>query len=210
MVSEPNFILGIKQKSLASKEDSHVHITVRNHTCLSAGSRLHSISQPPWLTTVSRSSSPSNLCLSLSDLFTSSLYLSKPTPQTCSSASREENLEIRSTESYPRAVVSPEKSTTRRLRFLTSRSSSWYTRRPDGLVVHRSTWLENLVVIQRLTRFHAPPGSLASPSRAGGLSTRLPCAETLLLTSFDDVITPRQQPHKHVHVSPKHVIRHVN
>ena len=25
MVSEPNFVLGIKQKSLASKEDSHAH-----------------------------------------------------------------------------------------------------------------------------------------------------------------------------------------
>ena len=54
MVSEPNFVLGIKQKSLASKEDSHVHITVRSHTCLSTGSRLHSISQPPWLTVVSK------------------------------------------------------------------------------------------------------------------------------------------------------------
>ena len=56
MVSEPNFVLGIKQKSLASKEYSHVHITVRSHTCLSVGSRLHSISQPPWLTAVSKSS----------------------------------------------------------------------------------------------------------------------------------------------------------
>ena len=105
MVSEPNFVLGIKQKSLASKEDSHVHIIVRSHTCLSAGSRLHSISQPPWLTAVSRSSSPSNPCLSLSDLCTSSLCLSKPTQQTCSSASREENPEIQSTESYPHAAT---------------------------------------------------------------------------------------------------------
>ena len=55
MVSEPNFVLSIKQKSLASKEDSHVHITIRSHTCLSAGSRLHSISQVPWLIAVSRS-----------------------------------------------------------------------------------------------------------------------------------------------------------
>ena len=55
MVSEPNFVLGIKQKSLASKEDSHVHITIRSHRCLSAGSKLHSISQSPWLTNVSRS-----------------------------------------------------------------------------------------------------------------------------------------------------------
>ena len=96
----------------------------------------------------------------------------------------------------PRAAVSSGKSTTRRLRFLTSRSSSWSTRRPDGLIVHRSTWLENLVVIRRRTRPHAPPGFPASPSCAGGLSTRLPRAETLLLTSPDDVITPRQQPRK--------------
>ena len=82
-----------------------------------------------------------------------------------------------------RAAVSSEKSTTRRLKFLTSKSSSWSMRRLDGLVVHRSTWLENLVVIRRRTRLHAPPGFLASPSRAGGLSMRLPCAETLLLTS---------------------------
>ena len=84
MVSEPNFVLGIKQKSLASKEDSHVHITVRSHTCLSAGSRLHNILQPPWLIAVSKSSSPSNPCLFLLDLCKSSLRLSKPTSQTCS------------------------------------------------------------------------------------------------------------------------------
>ena len=76
------------------------------------------------------------------------------------------------------------------------RLSSWYTRRPEGLHVHRSTWPENLAVIRRCTRLNAPPGFQASPSRAGGLSTRLPRAETLLLTSHDDVITPRQQPRK--------------
>ena len=91
MVSKPNFVLGMKQKSLTSKEDSHVHITVRSHTCLSARSRLHSISQPPWLTTVSRSSSPSNPCLSLSDLHKSKPRLTKPTPQTCSPAHRDQN-----------------------------------------------------------------------------------------------------------------------
>ena len=55
MVSEPNFVLGIKLKSLASKEDPHMHITIRSHTCLFAGSRLHGISQPPWLCAVSKS-----------------------------------------------------------------------------------------------------------------------------------------------------------
>ena len=75
MVSDPNFVFGIKQTSLANKEDSHVHTGIRSHTCLSAGSRLHNISQPPWLTALSRSSSLSNLCLSLSKLCTTSLHL---------------------------------------------------------------------------------------------------------------------------------------
>ena len=91
MVSEPNFVLGIKQISLANKEDSHMHTAIRSHICLSAGSGLHSISQPPWLTAVSRSSSPSNPCLSLSDLHKSKPRLTKPTPQTCSPAYRDQN-----------------------------------------------------------------------------------------------------------------------
>ena len=68
MVSKPNFDLGIKQTSLASKEDSHVHITIRRHTCLSTGSRLHSMSQPPSLCAVSKSNnqairaSPYKIC----------------------------------------------------------------------------------------------------------------------------------------------------
>ena len=91
MVSKPNFVLGIKQKSLASKEDSHVHNDIKSHTCLSARSRLHSILQPPSLTTVSRFSNPSNPCLSLSNLCTTSLRLMKPTRQTCSTAYRDQN-----------------------------------------------------------------------------------------------------------------------
>ena len=91
MVSEPNFVLDIKQTSLANKEDSHMHTAIRSHTCLSVGSRLHSISQPPWLTAVSRSLSPSNPCLSLSNLCTTSLRLMKPTRQTCTMAYRDQN-----------------------------------------------------------------------------------------------------------------------
>ena len=105
MVSEPNFVLGIKQKSLASKEDSHVHITVRSHTCLSAESRLHSISQPPWLTTVSRSSTPSNPCLSLSNLCTTSFRLMKPTRQTCSTAYCDQNPGTRPPTAAARATM---------------------------------------------------------------------------------------------------------
>ena len=105
MVSEPNFVLGIKQISLANKEDSHVHTAIKNHTCLSAGSRLHSISQPPWLTAVSRSSSPSNPCLSQSDLHKSKPRLTKPTPQTCSPAYRDQNPRTRPPTAATRATT---------------------------------------------------------------------------------------------------------
>ena len=91
MVSKPNFDLGIKQTSLASKEDSHLHTIIRSHTRLATASRLHGISQLPWLTAVSRSSSPSNPCLSLSNLCTISLRLMKPTRQTCSTAYHDQN-----------------------------------------------------------------------------------------------------------------------
>ena len=60
MVSEPNFVLSIKQTSLASKEDSRMHTTIWSHTCLSIGSRLHGIMQPPWLSAVSKSNNQPN------------------------------------------------------------------------------------------------------------------------------------------------------
>ena len=60
MVSEPNFVLDIKQISLTNKEDSHMHTAIKSHTCLSTGSRLHGISQPPWLNVVSKSNNQAN------------------------------------------------------------------------------------------------------------------------------------------------------
>ena len=57
-------------------------------------------------------------------------------------------------------------------------------------------------------RLHAQPGFLASPSRAGehlrsSNAPKNPC--WCHLTSSNDVIIPRQQPRKHVHVNPSHV-----
>ena len=63
----------------------------------------------------------------------------------------------------PRASVISEKSPTRRLRFLTSRSCSWYTRRHDGLLVHRSTKPRHPTSNGSRTRHHArtmAPGTL--------------------------------------------------
>ena len=77
----------------------------------------------------------------------------------------------------PRAAVSFGKSLTRRLKFLTSRSSSWYMCRPEGLHVHRSSELETPTLIRPYMRPYVPLGVPASPSRASRLSTRLPRAE---------------------------------
>ena len=140
MVSEPNFVLGIKQKSLASKEDSHVHITIRSHTCLSAGSRFHSISQPPWLTAMSRSSNQASRDLTYQICANPSFSCqNQPHRRAPRSPARKTQKSGKPKPSHapPRAAVSFRKSPPCRLRFLTSKSSSWFTRCPDGLVVHR-------------------------------------------------------------------------
>ena len=42
-----------------------MHTIIRSHTCLPAGSRLHDISQPPWLTIVSKSNKPNKPWLNI-------------------------------------------------------------------------------------------------------------------------------------------------
>ena len=72
---------------------------------------------------------------------------------------------------------------TRRRRFSTPRLDLSYTRRQYGLVVHRSTWPENLVVIWRCTRHHAPLGFrllLHAPVALHALAT---CQNQLLMSS---------------------------
>ena len=142
MVSEPNFVLGIRQTSLTNKEDSHVHTAIRSHTYLFAGSRLHSISQPSWLTAVSRSQaqairvSPNQICAHQAFACRNRSHRRAPRPP---ARKTQKSGQPKASHAPPRAAVSSEKSLTRCLRFLTSRSSSWSTHRPYGLVVHRST-----------------------------------------------------------------------
>ena len=214
MVSELNFVLGIKQTSLASKEEYHVHTIIRSHTCFSAGSWLHGILQPPWLCAVSKSNKLKQsrdlilqICANPYFAWWNQHHRRAPRPL----VKETQKLDLQLQPHVPPRVDNGSwNSHTCRRRFSTPRLDLSHTCRQEGLVVHRSIWPENLVVIRRGTRLHASLGFLASPSRAGGLSTRLPRVETLLLTS-SDVITPRQQPHKHVYVSKSHVSpRHVS
>ena len=215
MVSEPNFVLDIKQTSLANKEDSHVHTAIRSHTCLSAGSRLHSISQLPWLTAVSRSSSPSNPCLSLSNRCTTSLRLMKPTRQTCSMAYHDQNLRTWPPTAAARAITHgqrllelshvlpqildsqlgshsyvPPRRPCRPPIYLAWESGGW-------LLLHvppRATWVSDFSSTRWWTR------------------TLLTCAENCYwchLTSSDDVITPRQQPCKDLYIRPSPRQQHI-
>ena len=193
MVSEPNFVLGIKQTSLASKEDdSHVHITIRSHTCLSAGSRLHGISQPPWLCAMSKSNnqaicaSPYQICAH--QAFAWWNQLDRPAPRHIATKTQEPDRQ-RQPHAPSRADNGSWNSHTRRHRFSTPSLDLSHTHCQDGLVVHRSTWPENLVVIRRCTRFQAPPGFLTFPPCASEHCTAKNCC-WCHLTSPDDVIIP--------------------
>ena len=111
----------------------------------------------------------------ISNLRKSKPCLTKPTPQTCSTTFHDQNPKIWSPKALPRATTCLSclrKSPICRLKFLTSRSSSWYTRCPDGLLVHRSTEPEIPALIRTYTRPHAPLRFPASLARASGLLAR--------------------------------------
>ena len=143
MVSEPNFVLGIKQKSLASKEDPHMHITIRSHTCLSAGSRLHGISQPPWLYVVSKSNQA--ICASTYQICAHQAFACRNRPHR-----RAPRPLARKTQKFgqpkpshepPRAAVSSGISPTRHIRILIGRS---FLVTRVALLASSSTDLQNL------------------------------------------------------------------
>ena len=158
MVSKPNFVLGIKQTSLASKENSHVHITIRSHTYLSAGSRLHGISQPPWLCAVSKSNNQvirvSSYQICAHQVFAWWNQQDKRAPRHIATKTQEPNLQ-RQSHAPPHAKNGSWNSHTRHRRFSTPNSDLSHMCRQDGLVVSRSTWLENLIIIRRHTRLHS-------------------------------------------------------
>ena len=111
-----------------------------------------------------RSTNSSKPVTSISDLCTLSLCLIKPTRQTCSMAYHDQNPGTRPPTEAARTTTHDNgswNSHTRRRRFLTLSSDLSHTSRQDGLVVPRSTWLENLVIIRRFTCQHAPPGYLS-------------------------------------------------
>ena len=94
---------------------------------------------------------------------------------------------------------------THRHNFLMCSSSIGHTRPPIGHVDHRSAYRRNMAFNRCYTRLHTPPGFLTSPSLTGEHRTLLPRAKNYCwchLTLPDDVITPRQQPCKHLHINP--------
>ena len=164
MVSDPNFILGIKWTSLASKEDSHVHITIRSHTCLFTGSRLHDILQPPWLCAMSKSNNQA-ICVSPYQICAHQAFAwwnqqDKRASQHIATKTQELNLQWQL--HAPTHVDNGSWNFhTHCWRFSTPSSDLSHMRCQDGLVVPWSTWAENLVIIRRHTHPHAPPGYLS-------------------------------------------------
>ena len=267
MVSESNFILGIKQTSLVSKEDSHVHITDRSHTCLSTGSRLHSISQPPWLTVVSRSSNQASrdltyqICANPSFAWRNQNHRHAPRPF---ATKTQKSGHPKPCHAPPHASVVSRMSP-RTVKNLETQLDHSHTRHHVGLTAR---WSAKPEKSGRLLCSHAPTRAayvarsfpctatisscvahpLATRAVLSPMSTtNLPTEEMWLstnvarafmrhldfwlllhvpvnithpchmlkhccwchLTSPDDVITPCQQPRKHVHVDPSPRQRHI-
>ena len=148
---------------------------------------------------------PSNLCLSLSDLCTSSLCLMKLTRQTRSTAYRDQSPGIRPPTAAARA-------TTREQRLLElSHAPPKILNSKLGSQPHappKRPYCPSIYLAWEygdLTNLHAPLGICLitmcrnSPSRT----------EEQMLMSSGDIVTPRQQPCKHLHISLSPRQRHV-
>ena len=147
---------------------------------------------------------PSKLWLKFSDLCKSTLHLTKPTTNTWSTASLDPNLGSWSPPELSRASTRWNKLwkiPMCRLRFMAFKSSSWYTRHHYG-PPHPPFYRTRDSGIH--STLHAPPRAFLV---SGFSSTRRRTSHALatgrnLLLMSSDVITPRQQPRKHVHVNP--------
>uniref|UniRef100_A0A7N2L108 GH18 domain-containing protein n=1 Tax=Quercus lobata TaxID=97700 RepID=A0A7N2L108_QUELO len=109
----------------------------------------------------------------------------------------------------PRATNGSWNSHTRRQRFSTPSSDHSHTRRQAGLVVHRSTWPENLVIIRALTRFHAPQLSSENHPRAASDSDFGSCSSytrrhdgLLVHRSTEPEILGLNRAHTRLHAPP--------
>ena len=144
MVSEPNFVLDIKQTSLANKEDSHVHTAIRQAQAIRAS---------PYQ-------------IGAQQAFVWWNQLDRPAPWHITTKTQEPDLQ-RQPHAPSRMDNDSWNSHTCYHRFLTPNLDLIHTCHQDGLVVHRSIWPENLVVDRCCTCLHAPPGFLTSHPRAG-------------------------------------------
>ena len=217
MVSKPNFVLGIKQTSLASKEEYHVHTIISSHTCFPVGSWLHSILQPPWLYAVSKSNKIKRsrdliLHICANPCFAWRNQNHRHAPRPLATKTQEPDLQ-RQPHAPPHADNGSWNSHTRRRRFSTPRLDLSHTCCQDGLVVHRSTWPENMVVIRCCARHHAPPRFLTTPPRAGEHCTLLPRADSAANVIWRHMMTSSLHVSSHASMYTStlvHVIRHVS
>ena len=90
MVSEPNFVLGIKQISLHNKEDSYMHSTDSQCPCLASDLDFthHAATMAHCCVKILK---PKQSMPLSSNMCKSKLRLMKPTPQTCSKTSHDQN-----------------------------------------------------------------------------------------------------------------------
>ena len=150
--------------------------------------------------------SPYQICAQ--QAFTWWNQLDRPAPRHIATKTQEPDLR-RQQHEPSRADNGSWNSHTRRRKFSTPSLDLSHMRYQDGLVVHWSTWPENLVVIRCYTLPHTQSGYLSCHHAPIHATTRLLRAKEFMLMSSGDVITPSQQPCKHLHISLSLRQRHV-
>ena len=196
MVSEPNFILGIKQNI------SHMHNT--NPPLFTSRSGPHDIIQLAFM-------DPSSLpYCHIQDPQTQASRVC-PNHMVVLSFPREKPwnpIFINSHHALPRIVTSSGESSMRCFKFLTPSSAFGHTRCHEGLVVHRSTKSKNLALVRPHMCSHMPLGFLHSPPHTSENTRASTNRRTLLMSLWYHPMTShmlRQQPRKfrHVNLSPR-------
>ena len=145
MVLEPNFVLSIKQLSLHRKEISHVYNRDPSQCLyLPTTPQFHTApTKSPLLFRRHVSHLSSMSCLHFLNLRTSSLRLMKPTAQTCSTTSSDQNPRIRPLSATTRANKGFDNFSTCHCGFPRCESYTSNTRCIDNLLACRSAKLEN-------------------------------------------------------------------
>ena len=163
-----------------------MHTTIRSHTCFSAGSRLHGILQPPWLSVMSKihklkqsHALTFQICANLSFTWWNQHHRRAPQPST----TKTQKLGPEQQPHMPHTPLTTSEPPHTSPKISRPRLDHSHTCRHVSLIARRSVNLRNMEVIGCYTCLHMLKVFLNSPPRSDGLLLRATRVNSLLLMS---------------------------